>query len=417
MNVDYLADKLGTHPLFQGHHSLQEPLWLKEIRRKAFTHAQQRLLKRDLTPAEEASCASLCEAGVLNFAASEAAQDALARQAFAELQKTLRAEGVFIGSIHEALGAGHDQTIARHFNQSAFFNGQEDFFTLLNLAAWMQGNFIHVPHGRKVSLPIEPPLNSKGKSRFALERTLIILEEGSSLTYMEGCSSHPQGVLQARLHVSEVFVARAAHYSGLGFMKWHPLTKEGSRRYFILEEKAAAEMVHTHINPATRLDRTFIKGAQDSSFTSEEFTLLTSGQENEVRKPCLAASHQGGVRVTHKALAIVKNGSVLVPGDDFARPSSPELAMKIKVLPIDPASTERQRQVWQEWEQKFPLARQCREGVFELISLSEAQLAYLVARGFSPDEARSMLCEAAADEFSRSLPLEYAVELARFLTK
>ncbi|MBS9335063.1 Fe-S cluster assembly protein SufB [Fructobacillus sp. M1-13] len=282
----------------------------------------------------------------------------------------------------------------------------------LNTAVWSGGTFIYVPKGVRVTTPIQSYFRINMENEGQFERTLIIVDEGASVDYVEGCSAPMYSADALHAAVVEVVIKKDGYCRYTTIQNW-------SNNVYSLETKRASagqnatmEWVDGNFGskttmkyPSVYLDGEGAQGTMLSIAVAGQGVTLDSGAQMIHRAPNTSSSiisksiaHQGGrtdyrgtVKFGRKAagsFAHVECDTILV-----------DAASSADTIPYN---TVKNGQVTMEHEAKVS-------------KVSEQQLYYLMSRGISAEKATEMIVMGFVEPFTKELPMEYAVELNRLM--
>ena len=281
-------------------------------------------------------------------------------------------------------------------------------FAALHGAVWSGGSFVYVPEGVKLDIPLQSyfRLNAKGAGQF--EHTLIILEKNSYLHFIEGCSAPKY--YEAGLHAGcvELYVAEGASLRYSTIENWSKNMYNLNTKRAVVEEGAKIEWVSgsfgSHVSYLYPMSILNGRGA------SAEFTGITFAGEGQ--------DLDTGAKIVHNApdtssymntKSISKSGgkstfrsAVVVNKNAVGSKSS----VNCESLMLDRISRSDTVPVIDVKTDKCDVGHEAKIG-----RISDEAIFYLTSRGLSEEEARAMIVRGFADNVSKELPLEYAVEM------
>ena len=281
-------------------------------------------------------------------------------------------------------------------------------FAALHGAVWSGGSFVYVPEGVKLDIPLQSyfRLNAKGAGQF--EHTLIILEKNSYLHFIEGCSAPKY--YEAGLHAGcvELYVAEGASLRYSTIENWSKNMYNLNTKRAIVEEGGKIEWVSgsfgSHVSYLYPMSILNGRGA------SAEFTGITFAGEGQ--------DLDTGAKIVHNApdtssymnpKSISKSGgkctfrsAVVVNKNAVGSKSS----VNCESLMLDRISRSDTVPVIDVKTDKCDVGHEAKIG-----RISDEAIFYLTSRGLSEEEARAMIVRGFADNVSKELPLEYAVEM------
>ena len=281
-------------------------------------------------------------------------------------------------------------------------------FAALHGAVWSGGSFVYVPKGVHLSFPLQSyfRLNAKGAGQF--EHTLIIVDEGADLHFIEGCSAPKYNVANLHAGCVELFVAKNARLRYSTIENW-------SKNMYNLNTKRARVEENGVIE--------WISGSFGShvSYLYPESALVGRGARAEFTGITFAGSGQSldtGAKMVHLApdtTSLITTKSVSKGGGEGYFRSAIYIAKEAErsktsvscaSLMLDSESRSDTIPAMEILNDNVDVGHEAKIG-----RISSDAIFYLMSRGISEDEARSMIVSGFANPVSKELPLEYAVEM------
>lgn len=281
-------------------------------------------------------------------------------------------------------------------------------FAALHGAVWSGGSFVYVPKGVHLSFPLQSyfRLNAKGAGQF--EHTLIIVDEGADLHFIEGCSAPKYNVANLHAGCVELFVAKNARLRYSTIENW-------SKNMYNLNTKRARVEENGVIE--------WISGSFGShvSYLYPESDLVGRGARAEFTGITFASSGQSldtGAKMVHLApdtTSLITTKSVSKGGGEGYFRSAIYIAKEAErsktsvscaSLMLDSESRSDTIPAMEILNDNVDVGHEAKIG-----RISSDAIFYLMSRGISEDEARSMIVSGFANPVSKELPLEYAVEM------
>ena len=327
----------------------------------------------------------------------------------------IRRQGGYIGRLEDALRS-KASLLQRYLGTLTRQGGKWPEW--LNMARWQTGNLVHIPPNATPHFVVEAPLRAaRGQDGEAVTRTLLIVDKGAQVTYVEGCAAREERTTRdgMRLATSEIFVAAGARLDFVSLIHLGGTIRDRSRKFIRLEAGAHLVMTEVIIDPGDTITPPLVQlGGGDASLTYRQLLVLSRGQTMVplgIELADAAASQPGAGQVTIKARLVAGGGSSatcdrlqLPPGIDA---NLVKWRADLKAVLWDTGSSlrlaEKSHDDWQEQE-------------FDMTPLADPapHIAELCARGITPREAKAQIGEAIAADILADLPLEYAVEIRRF---
>lgn len=317
--------------------------------------------------------------------------------------------GVIFISTDEALKE-YPEMFKEYFNSLVKYD--ENKYTALNGCLWSGGSFIYIPKGVKLDRPLQSYFRINSVTMGQFERTIIIVDEGAELSYIEGCTaeSHSQNSLHAG--VVEIFVKKDAKCKYSTIQNWSTDVYNLVTKRCIVDENGYMQWIDGNIGsgvtmkyPSCILKGDYSRANSISIAYAKENQRLDAGakmihlgkhtKSNIVSKSIASngglANYRGTVKISSNArdsVASVKCDTILLDNQ-----SKSDTIPKNIVL-NDSSVLEHEATV---------------------SKVSEEKLFYLMSKGLSEDAAKELIILGFISDFKKELPLEYAVELNRLL--
>ena len=281
-------------------------------------------------------------------------------------------------------------------------------FAALHGAVWSGGSFVYVPRGVKLDIPLQSyfRLNAKGAGQF--EHTLIILEEDSSLHFIEGCSAPKY--YEAGLHAGcvELFVGKNAKLRYSTIENWSKNMYNLNTKRALVEEGGKVEWVSGSFGShVSYLYPTSILNGRGATAEFTGITFAGAGQNLDTGAKIIhnapdtssyintkSISKSGGISTFRSAVTVAKKA-------EGSRSS-----VSCESLMLDDISRSDTIPVMDIRTDKADIGHEAKIG-----RISDEAVFYLTSRGLDEESARAMIVRGFADNVSKELPLEYAMEM------
>ncbi len=314
--------------------------------------------------------------------------------------------GVVYSGIEEALHEGWEDVIRAHFMK--LVPPTDHKFAALHGAVWSGGSFVYVPAGVTLPYPLQSyfRLNAAGAGQF--EHTLIIVEPGADLHFIEGCSAPKYNVANLHAGCVELFVGKGARLRYSTIENWSKNMYNLNTKRARVEEDGAIEWVSgsfgshvSYLYPSSLL-----MGARSSC----EFTGITfAGAGQDLDTGCKVHLAAPDTRASVATKSISKGGGVstfrssvvVTPAAERAK-----VSVSCQSLMLDDESRSDTIPAMDVRSASAQVGHEATIG-----RISDDTIAYLMSRGIGEDEARTMVVNGFAEPISKELPLEYAVEM------
>ena len=316
------------------------------------------------------------------------------------------AQGVVYTDLESAMHGEYAEMIRTHFMH--LVKPQEHKFAALHGAVWSGGSFVYVPKGVSVTIPLQSyfRLNAPGAGQF--EHTLIIVDEGAYLHFIEGCSAPKYNVANLHAGCVELYVGKNAKLRYSTIENWSNNMYNLNTKRAIVEEGGTIEWVSgsfgSHVSylypmsilkgDDSRMEFTGITFAGEGQNLDTGAKVVHTGKRTSSYINTKSISKDGGVSTFRSSVQIGKQAS----GSKASVSCQSLMLDDISRSDTVPAMDIRTRDANVGHEAK--IGRISDEAVF-----------YLMSRGISEEDARAMIVSGFADDVSKELPLEYAVEM------
>lgn len=288
----------------------------------------------------------------------------------------------------------------------------ENKYTALNSAVWSGGTFIYIPPHTKLDRPLQSYFRINTKNMGQFERTLIIVDEGSELHYMEGCTAPTYTSDSLHAAVVEIFVKKNAKCRYTTIQNWSSDVYNLVTKRAIVSDNGLMEWIDGNIGskvnmkyPACILNGDGAKGNCISIAVASKNQIQDAGAKmihlapnttsNIISKSIAAnggnATYRGKVYIDKRAInanSIVKCDTIIV--DENSKSDT----IPINIVNNSTANLEHEATV---------------------SKISKEKLFYLMSRGIDEERAKELLIMGFIDRFREELPMEYAVELNALL--
>ena len=315
-------------------------------------------------------------------------------------------QGVVYTDMESALTGEYAEMVRKHFMK--LVTRRDHKFAALHGAVWSGGSFVYVPKGVQVSIPLQSyfRLNAKGAGQF--EHTLIIVDEGASLHFIEGCSAPKYNVANLHAGCVELYIKKNAKLRYSTIENWSKNMYNLNTKRALVEENGVIEWVSgsfgSHVGCLYPMS--VLKG--DNSKT--EFTGVTfagSGQNLDTGAKVVHIGRNTSSYMNTRSIS--KSGGISTFRSSVVVEKSAEGAkssVSCQSLMLDSESRSDTVPAMDIRTKKAAVGHEAKIG-----SISNDAVFYLMSRGMSEEDARALIVSGFADNVSKELPLEYAVEM------
>lgn len=322
------------------------------------------------------------------------------------VRKEVEEQGVIYTDMESALNGPYAEMVHEHFMK--LVPPTDHKFAALHGAVWSGGSFVYVPKGVSVAIPLQSyfRLNAKGAGQF--EHTLIIVDEGADLHFIEGCSAPKYNVANLHAGCVELFIGKNAKLRYSTIENWSKNMYNLNTKRAQVEEGGKIEWVSgsfgSHVSYLYPMSVLKGRGAK------MEFTGITFAGKGQ--------NLDTGVKVVHSApdtssyintKSISKDGGISTFRSSVSATKAAKntkSAVSCQSLMLDDISRSDTIPAMDIRTKDANIGHEAQIG-----SISDEAVFYLMSRGMTEEDARACIVSGFADDVSKELPLEYAVEM------
>ncbi len=328
---------------------------------------------------------------------------------YGSLLKELEDKGVLFTDTDSALKL-YPQIFEEHFGN--VIPPSDNKFAALNSAVWSGGSFIYVPPGVKVEYPLQAYFRINTQNMGQFERTLIIVDEGASVHYVEGCTAPTYTTDSLHSAVVEIIVKRGARCRYTTIQNW------SSNVYNLVTKRAMAygdalmEWIDGNLGskltmkypavylmePGARGETLSIAFAGHGQHQDAGAKMVHCAPHTSSRIVSKSISKDGG-RASYRGLVKVQDGATDCRSN-----------VVCDALILDPQSRSDTYPYIEVMEEDVAVEHEA-----SVSKIAEEQLLYLMSRGMTEAEASAMIVTGFIEPLVKELPMEYAVELNRLI--
>ena len=285
-------------------------------------------------------------------------------------------------------------------------------YAALNSAVWSGGSFIYVPKNVKLSKPVQSYFRINSERMGQFERTLIIVDEGASIHYVEGCTAPLYSKNSLHAAVVEIFVKKNAYCRYSTVQNWSDNIVNLVTKRTLVEENGTMEWVDGNIG---------------SGINMKYPSCILHGDRSKGTCISIAVASKNQIQDTGaKMIHIGKDSSSVIISKSIAKEGG-KANYRGMVKSIESANgahshVECDSLILDEISQSdtIPLNQGKNDNMLieheaSVSTVSEEQLFYLMSRGLKEDVATKMIVMGFIEPFTKELPMEYAIELNRLI--
>lgn len=326
------------------------------------------------------------------------------------IKEELIKQGVIYTDMETALRE-HEDIVKKHFMKCVPVNDHK--FVALHGAVWSGGSFVYVPRGVKVDIPLQSyfRLNSPESGQF--EHTLIIVDEGASLHFIEGCSAPKYNKVNLHAGCVELYVKDNAYLRYSTIENWSKNMLNLNTKKAIVGKNAKMEWVSGSFGSkismlypmsilngeGSKTEFTGISFAGGGQNLDNGFKVIHNAKNTSSVVNAKSISKNGG-KCTYRSLVRINENAI----NSKSSVSCESLMLdNISVSDTIPVNDIRVDDVEFSHEAKIG-------------KISDKTIFYLMSRGMSEDDAKAMIVRGFAYPISKELPVEYAVEMNNLIS-
>jgi len=326
-----------------------------------------------------------------------------------KIREDLEAQGVIF--VDTDTGLREYEDLFKEYFGTVIPSG-DNKFAALNTATWSGGSFIYVPKDVHVEIPLQAYFRINTENMGQFERTLIIVDEGAYVHYVEGCTAPVYSSDSLHSAVVEIVVKKNARCRYTTIQNWSNNVYNLVTKRAIAHEGATMEWIDGNIGskvtmkyPAVWLVGEYAKGETLSVAFAGEGQHQDAGSKMVHAAPNTSSTiisksvARGGGRSSYRGLVQIMEGA-----------HGSKSTVKCDALLVDPISRSDTYPYVDVREDDVSMGHEA-----TVSKVSAEQLFYLMSRGLTEDEAMAMIVRGFVEPIARELPMEYALELNRLI--
>ena len=322
------------------------------------------------------------------------------------VQESASKMGIVYSGIEEALTGEYADLIREHFMK--LVPAADHKFAALHGAVWSGGSFVYVPQNTKLDFPLQSyfRLNAKGAGQF--EHTLIIVEDGADLHFIEGCSAPKYNVANLHAGCVELYVGKGARLRYSTIENWSKNMYNLNTKRAHVDEGGSIEWVSgsfgSHVGYLYPMS---VLAGRKSTCTFTGITFAGAGQNLDTGCKVVLAAPETSAAIETKSIS--KGGGIStfrssIVATEHAREAT--ASVSCQSLMLDDISRSDTIPAMDIRNKHVDIGHEATIG-----RIGDDTVFYLMSRGVSEEDARTMIVNGFADPVSKELPLEYAVEM------
>lgn len=324
-------------------------------------------------------------------------------------QEELEKEGIIFCDTDTALRQ-YPELVKKYFGTIVSYDDNK--YAALNSAVWSGGSFIYVPKGVKVKKPLQSYFRINSEQMGQFERTLIIVDEGASVNYVEGCTAPVFTKDSLHAAIVEIVVHEGGHCRYTTIQNWaNNVINLVTKRAWV-EKNGHMEWIDGNLGSNLNMKYpSCVLAEEGAKGTTISIAFASKGQHQDTGAKMIHLAPNTTSTIISKSISR-GGGKVNYRGKvDFGKNAKGAKAhVECDTIILDEYS----------YSDTIPINVVKNSDVFleheaTVSKISEDQLFYLMSRGLTEEEATEMIVMGFIEPFSKELPMEYAVELNQLI--
>ncbi|SHH87418.1 Fe-S cluster assembly protein SufB [Sporobacter termitidis DSM 10068] len=326
------------------------------------------------------------------------------------IRRELSSQGVVYTDMETAVRE-HEDTVKELFMK--LVPPEDHKFVALHGAVWSGGSFVYVPEGVRLDIPLQSyfRLNAPGAGQF--EHTLIVVEKGANVHFIEGCSAPKYNVLNLHAGCVELYVREGATLRYSTIENWSKNMMNLNTKRALVEKNGTIEWISgTFGSHTTMLYPSSILKGEGARSTFTGITFAGAGQNLDTGAKVVHLAPNTSSTISSRSIskdggiAVYRSAVSILPEATGAKSSA-----VCESLMMDSKSRSDTIPVMDIRSDEADIGHEARIG-----RISDAAVFYLMTRGLSEEEAKAMIVRGFVEPIAKELPLEYAVEMNRLIS-
>lgn len=321
------------------------------------------------------------------------------------------AQGVVYTDMESALKGKYAEMVHEHFMK--LVPPTDHKFAALHGAVWSGGSFVYVPPGVSVEIPLQSyfRLNAPGAGQF--EHTLIIVDKGAYLHFIEGCSAPKYNIANLHAGCVELFVEEGARLRYSTIENWSKNMYNLNTKRALVKKGGTVEWVSGSFGSHTSyLYPMSILQGENAHMEFTGITFAGKGQELDTGAKVVHAAPHTTSHISTKSIskdggACIYRSAVTIQKEAVGSKS----AVSCESLMLDSISRSDTIPAMDVRNDESDVGHEAKIG-----RISDDAIYYLMSRGIKEEDARAMIVSGFADPIAKELPVEYAVEMNNLIT-
>lgn len=323
----------------------------------------------------------------------------------------IKKKNVIFTSIEDAMKR-YPEIVEKYFGK--IVPNDDNKFAALNSAVFSGGSFIYIPKNTTLDRPLQSYFRINSKNMGQFERSLIIVDDNSSLHYIEGCTAPTYAESSLHAAVVEIYVGKNSKCRYSTIQNWAPNVYNLVTKRALVDEGGTMEWIDGNIgsNVTMKYPCCVLKG-DNSSGTCVTISVATKNQQQDTGAKMIHLGKHTKSNIISKSIArsggnATYRGKVYIDKD--AKYS--EATVKCDTLIIDDKSKSDTYPINSCYNKESNIEHEA-----TVSKISEDKLFYMESRGLDSEKATELIVLGFIDKFRQELPVEYAVELNQLIKR
>jgi len=324
-------------------------------------------------------------------------------------QKELEEQGVIFLDTDSALRE-YPEIFKEYWAKSVPYSDNK--FASLNSAVWSGGSFIYVPPGVKVEKPLQSYFRINTESMGQFERTLIVVDEGADVHYVEGCTAPIYTEDSLHAAVVEIFVRKGGRCRYTTIQNWSNNILNLVTKRAIVDEDGHMEWIDGNIGSGITMKYpACVLRGERAKGTTISIAFAGEGQTQDAGAKMIHLAPNTSSTIVSKSLSR-NGGNVTYRGivEHGKNAKGAKSNIECDTIILDDLSKSDTIPYNEVKNDEVTIQHEA-----TVSKVSEEQLFYLMSRGLDEEQATEMIVMGFIEPFAKELPMEYAVELNQLL--
>ena len=325
------------------------------------------------------------------------------------LREDLAKQGVLFLDTDAALKE-HPELFKKYFGK--IIPPEDNKFAALNSAVWSGGSFIYIPPGVKVDMPLQAYFRINAENIGQFERTLIIVDEGAEVHYIEGCTAPVYSSESLHVAVVELVAHKDAKLRYTTIQNWSSDVYNLVTKRAYAYEGATVEWIDGNIGSKLTMKYPGIYLLGERAYGETlSIAFAGKGQHQDTGAKMVHLAPNTTSKITSKSVSRLDGRSTYRGLLSVAKgATNVKATVRCDALLLDDTSSTETYPYMEINQEDATITHEATVG-----KIGDEQIFYLMSRGFNEEEALTLIVNGFMEPFTKELPMEYAVELNRLI--